>query len=303
MNRRSLLTLLPLAFAARGAHAQAAPEVLARYPNGTFLENLVVRPDGTVLFTSYFARAVESWSPTAGAGRLAEVPGLPVSLTALGEGRHALVVHGAPFIAGPAALRGTTAVLILDAAGAATRRIALPDAVFPNGALLLAPGILLVADSALGRIWAVSPDSGTVAAWLDHPEFQPDPALPYPGVNGIKRAGSDLLLSNSGRRRLLRLGLSGTAPDGAPALHADMPTGVDDFVVTPDGAVYAATHAEGIAALAPGAAAPRLIPAPGVEGSTAVALTPDGRALYALGTGGVAGGGQGEAVLARIAIA
>jgi hypothetical protein len=303
MDRRQILALLPLALAARAAHAQAAPEILARYPNGTFLENLLVQPDGTVLFTSYFARAVESWSPAAGAGRLAEVPGLPVSLTALGDGRHALVVHGAPFTGGAAALRGTTAVLLLDPAGAVTRRIAMPEAVFPNGALLLAPGLLLVADSALGRIWAVSPERGTVEPWLDHPEFQPDPALPYPGLNGIKRAGGDLLLSNSARRRLLRLGLSGAAPSGVPELRAAIPTGIDDFAVAADGTVYAATHAEGIAVLPPGATTPRLVPAPGVEGSTAVALTPDARALYALGTGEVASGGRGDAVLARIAIA
>jgi hypothetical protein len=37
-----------------------------------------------------------------------------------------------------------------------------------------------------------------------------------------------------------------------------------------------------------------------VEGSTAVALTPDGRELYALGTGGLTSGGLGEAVLARL---
>jgi hypothetical protein len=48
---------------------------------------------------------------------------------------------------------------------------------------------------------------------------------------------------------------------------------------------------------------PETMPAPGVEGSTAVALTPDGRALYALGTGGLTSGGRGEAVLARVVIA
>jgi len=33
-----------------------------------------------------------------------------------------------------------------------------------------------------------------------------------------------------------------------------------------------------------------------------VALTPDGRGLYALGTGGLLEGGRGEAVLARLAL-
>jgi len=302
-TRRGALALgAGLFLAGRAVRAQAAPDILARFPNGTFLENLVVRPDGAVLFTNYFARAIEIWSPASGAARFAAVDGHPVSLAPLGDGGHALAVHGAVFTAGPAAMRGSGAVLLLDAAGTLTRRIALPEAIFPNGMLLLAPDLLLLADSALGRIWAITLSTGAVAVWLDHASFAPAPNLPYPGLNGIKRAGDGLLLSNSAQRSLLRLGLAGNAPEGAPALRASMTTGVDDFAVLADGSVVAATHAEGLAFLPAGEAAPRLIPAPGVEGSTAVALTPDGRAVYALGTGGLATGGRGEAVLARVAL-
>lgn len=53
-----------------------------------------------------------------------------------------------------------------------------------------------------------------------------------------------------------------------------------------DGSIVAATHAEGLARLAPDATTPSPVTAPGVEGGTAVALTPDGHGLYALGTGG-----------------
>lgn len=288
-----------------GRPEPAPPQVLARFPNGTFLENLVVAPEtGRVLFTNYFARRIESWSPDAGHAPFAEVPAHPVSLTALGAGRHALAVHGASFLDGPAAMQGQAALLLLGADGAVERQIALPDAVFPNGSLLLRPDLLLLADSALGRVWAVDLKAGTAAPWLDHPLLQPDPAAPYPGVNGLKlNATADaLLLSNSATRCLLRVALDGVAPAGAPAVIARMTLGVDDFAVAPDGTIFAATHAEGLARLAPGAVAPTAIAAPGVEGSTAVALTPDGRGLYALGTGGLSRGGTGEAVLARVAI-
>jgi streptogramin lyase len=298
ITRRGLGLLAGGLVAARAGRAQAGTEILVRFPNGTFLENLVVEPDGRVIFTNYFARRLEVWSPSAGHAAFAAVSAHPVSLTQLGGGRQALAVHGASFMDGPAAMRGQAAVLLLDSAGAVTRRIALPEAIFPNGGLLLAPDRLLLADSALGRVWLVDLASGAATPWLDHPLLQPNPALPYPGVNGIKRAGDALLLSNSATRQLLRVGLDG----GTPTVVAPMTLGVDDFVVAPDGTVYAATHAEGLARLAPGAAAPVAIAAPGVEGSTAVALTPDGRALYALGTGGLASGGRGEAVLARVAI-
>jgi sugar lactone lactonase YvrE len=302
--RRNLSATALITLAGGAGHAQTAPEILARFPNGTFLENLVVAPDGSVLFTNYFSRAIEAWSAAAGSARLCEVPAHPVSLTALGGGRQALVVHGAPFNAGPQAMRGQAAVLLLDAGGAVLRRIALPEAVFPNGALLLATGLLLVADSALGCVWAVDLGQGTATRWIEHAALQPDRAQPLPGVNGIKRAGEGLLLSNSATRQLLRLNLApdGIAASGDPVSVAAMRFGVDDFALAADGTVYAATHAQGLARLPPGADAPMLIPAPGLDGSTAVALTPDGRALLALGTGGLLEGGRGEAVLARLAL-
>jgi len=273
------------------------PEPLARFPNGTFLENLIREPSGRVLFTSYFARRIEAWSP-AGAGVFAEVPIHPVSLAAIAGG-YALAGHGAPFTAGPAALAGSNAVLLLDPSGALVRRIPLPGAVFLNGMLELAPGLLLVVDSALGRIWAVDVASGATSPWFEHPALAPDAARPMlPGVNGIKRDNDgSLLVSNSGQRVLLRLRLAEGRPAGEPTVLASFP-GIDDFAVAPDGTILAATHATGIARLRPGAAAPELLAAPGLEGSTALLL--EGGAALVLATGGLLEGGRGEAWLARL---
>lgn len=303
MQRRHLLALTSAMALPRLAQAQASPEILARFPSGTFLENLVVEPSGRVLFTNYFARRIEQWSQAGGAGLFAEVPAHPVSLTALGDGRQALAVHGASFMQGPAAMRGTGALLLLAADGGVQGRIALPEAIFPNGGLLLAPGRMLLADSALGRIWAIDIAAGTATPWLDHPLLAPVAGQGNPGVNGLKRRGDDLLVSNSATRQLLRVALRGSLPSGVPEVLAQMTGGIDDFDVAGDGTVFAATHATGLARLARGATAPETIPAPGVEGSTAVLLTPDGRALFALGTGGLTSGGGGDAVLARIGLA
>jgi hypothetical protein len=302
MHRRTLIAALAGGALAPSlpARAQAAPEILARFPNGTFLENLVVAADGRVIFTNYFDRSLEAWSPGAGHARFAAVPAHPVSLTALDAGRHALIVHGVAFNRGPAAMRGEAAILIVEADGTVSRRIALAEAIFPNGALLLGPQRLLVADSGLGLVWSVDLASGAATRWLADPMLAPVQGQPSPGVNGIKRAGDAVLMSNSAQRLLLRQAIAGERAEGAPTLVARMGTGIDDFVIAPNGTVFAATHATGIAQLAPGAAAPGVIDAPGVEGSTAVAFTPDQRGLYALGTGGVFAGGKGEAVLARI---
>jgi sugar lactone lactonase YvrE len=300
LSRRTLLALGGGAMLATGAVAQSPLAILARFPNGTFLENLVVEPGGRVIFTNYFAKRLESWSPAGGHVPWAEVAAHPVSLTALDGGRHAVAVHGVSFMDGPQAMRGQTALLVLAADGTVARRIALPEAVFPNGGLLLGGERLLLADSILGRIWLVDLGTGEATTWLAHSSLAPDPAQPYPGANGMKRAGDWLLVSNSATRQLLRVRLAGSQPQGAPELLARMTGGVDDFAVARDGTIYAATHGVGLARLQAGAATPVEMAAPGVEGSTAVALTPDGRALYALGTGGLATGGRGEAVLARL---
>lgn len=307
IHRRGLAALT---FAAAGPlRAQALPEILVGFPNGTFLENLLVAPNGAVRFTNYFARAVESWAPGAGVSRLAELPGHPVSLAPMGTGRYAVVLHGVPFNAGPEAMRGQSALLLMNNQGVVLNRIAMPEAVFPNGMLLLAAGLLLVVDSVLGGIWAIDMGTGQCYLWYQNPALRPDPARPVPGVNGIKRGADGLLLSHSAGKQLLRLTLrtDGMAPTGALSPVAEMSYGVDDFCLAPDGTIYAATHAQGLAAVtlarAPGtAAAVRLMPAPGLDGSTAVAMTPDGRGLYALGTGGLLEGGRGEAVLARLAL-
>ncbi len=208
MHRRGVLAAMAACPAVARAQGLAV-EPLARFPAGTFLENLMVRPDGAVLFTNYFARQVEAWSP-GGAGRWAEVPLHPVSLVLLNDGLVAVSGHGAVFTQGPAAMRGTGALLLLDTQGRPHRRLPLPEAIFPNGMLLLMPGLLLLADSALGRIWAVPTDGAPPRVWLDDPALAPDPARPaLPGVNGLKRSadGRAMLVSNSATRMLLRVSL------------------------------------------------------------------------------------------------
>lgn len=304
MRRRGILAAMAALPAGQSVAQAPRVEPLARFPSGTFLENLVVRPDGTVLFTNYFARRIEARSPVA-AGTWAEVPLHPVSLAMLDGGAVALAGHGAVFTAGPAALRGSGAVLVLDAQGRPQRRLPLPEAIFPNGMLVAAPGLALVVDSALGRIWAVPLDGAPPRVWLDDPALAGDPGRPaLPGVNGIKRSadGRTLLLSNSASRMLLRLGLDGAGqPDGAPAPVARFP-GIDDFWVLPDGTVWAATHGAAIARLRPGATEAEAFPVPGLEGNTALVAVPGAASAYVLGTGGLAEGGSGAAMLARVAL-
>jgi len=68
-----------------------------------------------------------------------------------------------------------------------------------NGACLMAPHVILLADSLAGLIWRVDlADNGltaTASVWLQHPTMAPDPDSgltspigPQPGINGIRYA-------------------------------------------------------------------------------------------------------------------
>jgi hypothetical protein len=92
----------------------------------------------------------------------------------------------------------------------------LPEAIFPNGGPLLAPGRLLLADNTLGRIWAIDITAGTETPWLDHRTLDPVPGRSEAGASGLKRRGDDVLVSTSATRHLLRVRLAGAGQGGPP---------------------------------------------------------------------------------------
>ncbi|MBS7788573.1 hypothetical protein KTR66_01125 [Roseococcus sp. SDR] len=288
--RRAALALPPgLALTSLAQAQQPAHRVVALYPSGHFLENLMLRPDGAVLFTSYFAREVGIWSEAAGQAVFARIEGHPVSLAHGTEGP-VLALHGVPFTEG-ARLAGSGAVLQLSRDGRPGRRIPLPEAGFLNGMARLSDNIYLIADSGLGRIWRLDLTAGTATPWLAVPDMAPDPGRPgLPGVNGLQIAGNALYFSNSARPGIWRvmLGTDG-APAGAAQRVATLP-GVDDFVVLPSGGFLAATHGDVVLRVAANGAVTPLIETPDIAGCTAVALAPrpgGGLLLYISASGGL----------------
>jgi hypothetical protein len=284
------------------AGAAPAQEVLARFPPGTFLENLLVDTDGSVVFTSYFDRSIRRWQTDGTLATVAEIDGHPVSVV-----RHPptavylVVAHRVPFTQGPDAMRGHAVLHVLDAAGTQVTARPLPPLVFPNGMLILPDQrTLLIVDSA-GGVFAFDLRNGLLSVWIADPLLRPVEGQPHPGVNGVKLAadGQAVLLSNSARRALLRVPFQDNAPTGPVALLRDGLPGIDDFWVMPDGTIHAATHAATILTIAPDGAM-RSTAVPLAAGNTAVAPSRDGAWLYVLGTGGMLEGGTGDAVLGRV---
>lgn len=196
---------------------------------------------------------------------------------ALDVRRHALAVS----VSSPdAAVAGLyEAALTRDGRlGSPARLAALPAGAFPNGLTFDPHGTLYAADSSLGTIWRVEPDSvpGAAAqAWVRSPLLEPSTAG-LPGANGLKYRQGNLFVSNTGQRTLLTIGLRGRAAGRVGLVRDDLQ--IDDFAFGADGTLYAALNQANEVvrtSLDPAGAAVTVLAGPGdgVHNPSAVALT------------------------------
>jgi len=122
------------------------------------------------------------------------------------------------------------------------RIAALPATSLPNG-LALDPrtGTLYVADSALGRVWAVPVTGGTATIWSAAPELA---STGYLGANGLKAHGDAVWVSDTDKGTVVRIPV---LPDGAagPARiwAGGLPT-IDDFAFTGNEILAAVNHTD-----------------------------------------------------------
>lgn len=289
LGLRGLLLAAAMAGAAAAATAQTTgPRIVASFPAGAFLENLLVRPGGVVLYTHYFAREIGRVRDGVGDGQPIRTAFHPVSL-APGQGGVWVAGHGVSFLEG-ARIAGSNLVQFIGDDGVAGRSILLPGAVFLNGMVAQGEHILLIADSVLGRIWRVDLRDGSAGDFLETPDMSGTPDRPgVPGVNGLKLVQGALLFSNSARPGLYRVALAGDGSATGPVVRVlDLPS-IDDFVATADGGFIIATHGRDVIRVGPDGRRVTLLDQD-VEGNTAVALVPrtDGRNdLYVTATGGL----------------
>jgi len=230
---------------------------VAVWPIGSFLENVAVRADGSMLVTELNRKQL--WFvPAPATGTLVQ----PVLIHTFDQPpfdiqeatRDVFYVDTATFL--------TTHESFLQRVDLRHWAPGMPVPVdqalqFPapassaNGSCLLAPDVMLVADSA-GLIWRVdlSDDGRTATArvWLQDPSMNPGPPVvpPQPGINGIeygKMAGF-VYYTSTFQELFMRVPVDPETfnPAGAPELIA---TGSlwDDFDIDEKaGAAYITTH-------------------------------------------------------------
>ncbi|ACB95125.1 hypothetical protein Bind_1492 [Beijerinckia indica subsp. indica ATCC 9039] len=177
---------------------------IANFPKHHMLENLAVRADGSVLVTASPQREV--WYVPAPSGSL---PVEPILLHTFDEGQLAMsFVEAQPDIFYVATyghatlhrfdLRGWTPGAPVNL----TKVLDFEPPAGPNGSCLLAPGVMLFADTVEGLIWRVdlSGDGfhATARVWLRHTtmaaggddlppvRFSATQHVPFPGINGLR---------------------------------------------------------------------------------------------------------------------
>jgi hypothetical protein len=172
---------------------------IASFPERFFLENLAVRADGSILVTVLNHKQL--WHVPAPDGGQPVTPELVHTFDDFVMG----IVETEPDIFYVStAVRGTLQRVDMrgwtpGAATTPTRVLSFEKPAGLNGSCLLAPGVILLADSLAGVIWRVdlADDSlsATASLWLQDPTMAPNPDNgltsvmgPQPGINGIRYA-------------------------------------------------------------------------------------------------------------------
>jgi hypothetical protein len=239
--------------------ARANLTTIASFPKHFFLENLAVRADGSILVTVLNHKQL--WYVPAPIG------GQPVTPTPVHtfDGFAMGIVETEPDIFYVSTVNPTT-LQRLDMCGWApsapvkpTRILSFDQPAALNGACLMAPHVILLADSVAGLIWRVDlADNGltaTASVWLQHHTMAPDPGNgftsplgPQPGINGIRYAERTNVVyyTSTARKLFMRVSVDPATytPLGRPeVLAADITA--DDFCIDENAAVaYLTTHTD-----------------------------------------------------------
>ena len=238
---------------------QGTLSTIALFPVKSFLENLAVRSDNSVLVTSMNARELFYVPPFRG-----ETPVEPVLLRRFDQPTTGLVeIEPDLFLVSTSNLYTTHESFLhrLDLRDYQPGSPVKSETVlrFPNtsrglnGSCLLAPGTVLVADCFAGLIWRVDVQPGgrllQARIWLAHDtmDYFPGRMKPeQPGVNGVRYAARTryLYYTATAKKLLMRVAVDPATlePASLPELVAAGRMG-DDFCIDEDaGIIYLATH-------------------------------------------------------------
>jgi sugar lactone lactonase YvrE len=197
----------------------------------------------------------------------------------------------------------TQGVYKITRKGSATRLPGTGAIGFSNGLTFDKRGNLYVTDTARGAAWRVPADGGPASLWYESSLLQGTGAFNFGvplGANGIAYRQNELVVGNTERARLVRIGIEPGGSAGAVSVLAEAPAllGVDGVAFDVHGNLWAAVIAQStIVRVSPsGAIATIATAADGLDWASSLAFGKNGdlwAVNYAIGPPG----GPGPALL------
>ncbi|MEA5553029.1 SMP-30/gluconolactonase/LRE family protein [Anabaena cylindrica UHCC 0172] len=254
-------------------------QVIATFPVNTFLENLVIAPDGSILVTNHEIGKVVRILPDGSQHIHASVEGKVSGLAFTTNGGLIATGWNADFV---------SVIFHITADGVVETLMTLPDAIFPNGITPMSDTQYLMADSYRGAIWLIDIAQRSASIWLEHPLLARNSIQSrVPGVNGLKWFNDQLYVSNTDKQLLLLITIDTANTPSEPEIFVKQ-TNIDDFAFDVEGNLYGATHVyNSVVRIAPDGTTTIIAESEqNVIGSTAVAFG-DRTAIYVVTNGGM----------------
>lgn len=229
--------------------------LIYEFPEGTWLENLVVRPCGSILLTLITTPDLYLIDPLANDPKPELIHHFSSSLWLTG------ITEAEPDTYYLIAANGTYKTLTPTPGSNHIYRVRFPKTrsapeisltatiespVLLNGLLALNPTTLLASDSTTGAVWAIDVTNGASHIVIQDPLMAPTSALPL-GINGIKLfRNHTLYFTNSAQQLFASVPINADGTAAGPAnkiASAAKGTFYDDFALNKYGDAFAATAA------------------------------------------------------------
>lgn len=260
--------------------ALVAERQIAAFPVNTFLESIVIAPDGTLFITNHEEGKVLHLTSDGELLNEVNISGKAAGLALTQDGKLLLTAWNA---------ENVPTVFQIDADGTVTTLLTIPEAAFLNGLTQLEGDRYLIADSYRGAIWELDVSEKSARIWLEDPLLARRTAESVtPGVNGLKIFNGVVYASNSDQAHIVRIPIEADGAAGEPELFVES-TQIDDFAFDTEGNLYGATHVfNSVIRVAPDGATTTI--AQNTVGSTAIAFgrtEQDQTSIYVVTNGGM----------------
>lgn len=272
-----------------------AAETVVTYPEGYFLESIVIDVDGTIYISENTQGQIIRRYADGTEDVFAQIEGVGLAGLELDiDGTIVATAHDE---------NGRQYIFQFAKDGTIESQQTFSEGGFFNGIALLQPGVFLIADSSAGTLWRFDAETQQLTAWLQDEALDINPELPdLPAANGIKLFEESVYVTNSGQATVSRISVLEDGSAGElEILFSDII--LDDFAFSASGNLYGTTHInDSVVVITPDGQQNTIATTEqGVTGSTDLAfgvLESDRESIYVVGDGGIFGSASEEELVA-----